>query len=106
MAVPIIKQAITSAPREADVTVSPECHPSRELICAEEPREELLAIAPVSEAEFIEDDVEYYSDGMEFESASVSIINPMSWTISFIASRPATLPLRLPLSRLKKSEIS
>lgn len=72
MAVPIIKQAITSAPREADVTVSPECHPSRELICAEEPREELLAIAPVSEAEFIEDDVEYYSDGMEFESASTS----------------------------------
>lgn len=72
MAVPVIKQAIASVPQEADVTVSPECHPSRELICAEEPREELLAIAPASEAEFVEDDVEYLSDGMEFERASTS----------------------------------
>jgi hypothetical protein len=69
VAVPIIKQAITSAPSEAGVTVSHECLPSRGPIGKAEPREELLAIAPASEPEIVE-------DGMELESASVSIINP------------------------------
>lgn len=72
VAVPIIKQAITSASQEADIAVSHECLPSQDLICAAEPREERLAITPASAPEVVEDDMEYSGDGMESESASTS----------------------------------
>lgn len=70
--VPTLERAIESVPLEADVTMSHEYHPSRELICRAEPREEFLAIAPALEPEIVEGGRECLSDNRELAIVSIS----------------------------------